>query len=72
MSAPRASEFRSPFSAGRHARAWSGDLMPKSIQEILGHAEELAQRFEDYEPNLVMSAPSRNAYSNEPPSPVLE
>jgi hypothetical protein len=25
--------------------------MPKSIQEILDHADELAQRFEDYEPN---------------------
>ena len=24
--------------------------MPKSIQEILDHADELAQRFEDYEP----------------------
>lgn len=24
--------------------------MPRSIQEILDHAEELAQRFEDYEP----------------------
>ena len=26
--------------------------MPKSIQEILDHADELAQRFEDYEPGL--------------------
>ena len=25
--------------------------MPKSIQEILDHADELAQRFEDYEPD---------------------
>ncbi len=25
--------------------------MPRSIQEILDHADELAQRFEDYEPN---------------------
>lgn len=25
--------------------------MPKSIQEILDHADELAKRFEDYEPN---------------------
>lgn len=24
--------------------------MPRSIQEILDHADELAQRFEDYEP----------------------
>lgn len=24
--------------------------MPKSIQEILDHADELAQRFEDYDP----------------------
>ncbi len=24
--------------------------MPRSIQEILDHAEQLAQRFEDYEP----------------------
>lgn len=24
-----------------------GDLMPKSIQEILDHADELANRFED-------------------------
>ena len=24
--------------------------MPRSIQDILDHAEELAQRFEDYEP----------------------
>ena len=27
-----------------------GDLMPRSIQEILGYADELAQRFEDAEP----------------------
>ncbi len=27
-----------------------GDLMPQSIQEILDHADELAERFEDYEP----------------------
>jgi len=25
--------------------------MPRSIQEILDHADELAKRFEDYEPN---------------------
>lgn len=25
--------------------------MPRSIQEILDHADELAQRFEDYEPS---------------------
>ena len=25
--------------------------MPRSILEILDHADELAQRFEDYEPN---------------------
>ena len=25
--------------------------MPRSIQDILDHAEELAQRFEDYEPS---------------------
>jgi hypothetical protein len=25
--------------------------MPRSIQEILDHADELAQRFEDYEPD---------------------
>jgi hypothetical protein len=25
-------------------------LMPRSIQEILDHADELAKRFEDYEP----------------------
>lgn len=25
--------------------------MPRSIQEILDHAEELAERFEDYEPS---------------------
>lgn len=25
--------------------------MPRSIQEILDHAEELAKRFEDYEPS---------------------
>lgn len=25
--------------------------MPRSIQEILDHADELAQRFADYEPN---------------------
>jgi hypothetical protein len=25
-------------------------LMPRSIQEILDHADQLAQRFEDYEP----------------------
>jgi len=25
--------------------------MPRSIQEILDHADELASRFEDYEPN---------------------
>jgi hypothetical protein len=25
-------------------------MMPRSIQEILDHADELAQRFEDYEP----------------------
>jgi hypothetical protein len=25
--------------------------MPRSIQEILDHAEELAKQFEDYEPN---------------------
>ncbi|MCP5068639.1 MAG: hypothetical protein GY946_18915 [bacterium] len=25
--------------------------MPKSVQEILDHADELAQRFEDYEPS---------------------
>jgi len=25
--------------------------MPRSIQEILDHADELAQHFEDYEPN---------------------
>lgn len=25
--------------------------MPKSIQEILDHADELAKRFENYEPN---------------------
>ena len=24
--------------------------MPRAIQEILDHADELAQRFEDYEP----------------------
>ena len=24
--------------------------MPRSIQEILDHADELAQRFEDYDP----------------------
>ncbi len=24
--------------------------MPRSIQEVLDHADELAQRFEDYEP----------------------
>ncbi|MBS1848986.1 MAG: hypothetical protein JST73_11985 [Actinobacteria bacterium] len=26
--------------------------MPKSVQEILDHADELAKRFEDYEPDL--------------------
>ena len=26
--------------------------MPRSIQEILDHADELAQRFEDYEPSV--------------------
>lgn len=26
--------------------------MPRSIQDILDHADELAQRFEDYEPDL--------------------
>lgn len=25
--------------------------MPRSIQDILDHADDLAQRFEDYEPN---------------------
>lgn len=25
--------------------------MPRSIQEILDHADELAKRFEDYEPD---------------------
>ncbi len=25
--------------------------MPRSVEEILAHAEELATRFEDYEPN---------------------
>jgi hypothetical protein len=25
--------------------------MPRTVQEILDHAEELAQRFEDYEPS---------------------
>ena len=26
--------------------------MPRSIQEILDHGDELAKRFEDYEPNV--------------------
>lgn len=26
--------------------------MPRSVEEILAHADELAQRFEDYEPDL--------------------
>ena len=30
-----------------------------SIQEILDHADELAERFEDYEPGPVTSAPGR-------------
>ena len=38
--------------------------MPRSIQEILDHADELAKRFEDYEPDPPMSAPSRNTSSN--------
>lgn len=25
--------------------------MPRSIQDILDHADQLAERFEDYEPN---------------------
>ncbi len=29
--------------------SWS-NTMPRSIQEILDHADELAARFEDYEP----------------------
>lgn len=26
-------------------------IMPRSVQDILDHADELAQRFEDYEPS---------------------
>lgn len=28
-----------------------GSVMPRSVEEILQHAEELAARFEDYEPD---------------------
>jgi hypothetical protein len=31
--------------------------MPRSIQEILDHADELAQRFEDYEPSTSEERP---------------
>lgn len=31
--------------------------MPRSIQEILDHADELAHRFEDYEPNAADERP---------------
>jgi hypothetical protein len=31
--------------------------MPRSIQEILDHADELAQRFEDYQPNPADEVP---------------
>ena len=31
--------------------------MPRSIQEILDHAEELAKRFEDYDPGAARERP---------------
>ena len=31
--------------------------MPRSIQEILDHADELAQRFDDYEPDAADERP---------------
>jgi len=31
--------------------------MPRSIQEILDHADELAQRFENYEPDMADERP---------------
>ena len=31
--------------------------MPRSIQEILDHADELAKRFEDYEPDAAAERP---------------
>ncbi len=31
--------------------------MPRSIQEILNHADELAQRFEDFEPTAEHERP---------------
>ncbi|MEJ7799441.1 MAG: hypothetical protein WKF60_02910 [Ilumatobacter sp.] len=40
------------FIGSRHARPRQvpGDLMPRSIQDILDHADQLAERLENYEP----------------------
>ena len=60
--------------------------MPRTVQDILYHADELANRFENYDPNEqderdpeaftalrdgVLSAPTRNVQSG-PPSRTLE
>ena len=38
--------------------------MPRSIQEILDHADELAKRFEDYDPARAIRCRWRNIYSD--------
>jgi hypothetical protein len=37
-------------------------VMPRSIKEILDHADELARRFEVYEPGEGMSGPWRSIW----------
>jgi hypothetical protein len=39
--------------------------MPRTIQEILDHADDLAKRFEDFEPTKTTNDPSPNTSSNE-------
>ena len=43
--------------------------MPRSIQEILDQAEELAQRFENYEPNANDERPVEEYMLDALPSP---
>jgi hypothetical protein len=45
----------------RHDRSTSGDPMPRTAQEILDHADELAARFEHAEPTDVRDAAALRA-----------
>lgn len=44
-------EFVVPAMAARPSSSGQVRAMPRSIQEILDHADELTQRFEEYEPS---------------------